>query len=149
MEQGHEVFIVSNSAGEKINDFLNQNHFQENHRPTVRGGARKFGLGKKANPLLISKGTEDGDVVVDTDRPDYEKALMEIRPDAVVGDVFCLDLALPIRLKREGKLDFKGGFFYRHREYTPSKMVELITGRGTQVPEVKLIRDWSQMELKS
>ena len=63
----------------------------------------------------------------------------------MIGDVFCLDLSLPIRLKREKKLDFNWGIFYRHRDYTPTPMLELVTGRTTKVPEVKLVRDWSQV----
>ena len=144
LEKGHEVFIVSNSATQKIEDFLNQNDYPEGKRPQVRGGARKFGLGKKPRPFLLSQSSAPA-IEVDTDRPDYEKILLEIKPDAVIGDVFCLDLSLPIRLKREGKLNFSWGIFYRHRDYTPSQMVEFVSGRGTQVPEVTLIREWSQV----
>jgi hypothetical protein len=144
IEKGHEVFIVSNSATQKIEEFLTQNNYPSDRRPHVRGGARKFGLGK--NPKSISINQEDTPKVqVDTDRPIYEEALLEIRPDAVIGDVFCLDLSLPIRLKREGKLDFKWGIFYRHRDYTPSQMVEMVSGRKSQVPEVTLVREMSQL----
>lgn len=142
IEKGHEVFIVSNSASVKIEEFLNQNGYPEDKRPKVRGGAKKFGLGKKPNLITLAS---QQSVQVDTDRPTYEQALLEIKPDAVIGDVFCLDLSLPIRLKREGKLAFKWGIFYRHRDYTPSSMVELVSGRNTKVPEVTLIRDWSQV----
>ena len=148
MRDGHEVFIVSNSAKEKIEEFLNQNGFDHALRPKVYGGAKKFGLGKKPNQVVFADNEEDGQLKVDTDRPFYEQALLEIKPDAVIGDVFCLDLSLPIRLKREGKLAFKGGIFFRHRDYTPSKMVDLITGRGTKVPEVTLIREWSQIKIQ-
>jgi hypothetical protein len=143
ISKGHEVIIVSNSATQKIEEFLDQNHFANGARPQVRGGARKFGLGKKANLIKLGEGLS-----ADTDRPIYEEALMELKPDAVIGDVFSLDLTLPIRLKREGKLPFKWGIFYRHREYTPTSMVELITGRNTLVPEVKMVRDWSEVPLQ-
>ena len=144
IDRGHEVFIVSNSATDKIQEFLDQAGFPAEKRPTVRGGARKFGLGNR--PQTIDVG-QHGDltVQVDTDRPFYESALLELNPDAVIGDVFCLDLSLPIRLKRQKKLEFKWGIFYRHRDYTPTSMVELVTGRATKVPEVKLVRDWSQV----
>jgi hypothetical protein len=147
LKAGHDLTIVSNSASDKIEEFLTQNNFAADLRPKVRGGARKFGLGKKANLIVINENSEDGTIRVDTDRPLYEQALLDLQPDAVIGDVFCLDLALPIRLKREGKLAFKGGIYYRHREYTPSKMIDLVTGRGSQVPEVKMIREWSQFAL--
>ena len=143
-DRGHEAIIVSNSATDKIHEFLDQAGFPKDRRPEVRGGARKFGLGQKPRPIEV--GAAGGEkVLVDTDRPFYEQALLELKPDAVVGDVFCLDLSLPIRLKREKKLDFKWGIFYRHRDYTPSKMVEMISGRDTKVPEVTLLREWSRL----
>lgn len=143
IQKGHEVIIVSNSATEKIEEFLDQNHFSVEARPKVRGGAKKFGLGKNPKPLKLSD-----EVTADTDRPVYEQALMELKPDAVIGDVFSLDLTLPLRLKREGKLPFKWGIFYRHREYTPSSMVELVSGRNSLVREVTLVRDWSEVPLQ-
>lgn len=144
--KGHEVFIVSNSSSEKIEEFLDQNGYSPAARPKVRGGAKKFGLGTKPNPLVIAKSKDEGEIKVDTDRPLYEQALMEIRPDAVIGDVFCLDLSLPIRLHREGKLDFKWGVFYRQRDYTPSRMLDLVSGHASRVPEVKVVRDWTQVK---
>jgi len=143
LRAGHEVIIVSNSATGKIEEFLNQNGYAPDLRPKVRGGARKFGLGNHPRTMLIHEGEK---IEIDTDRPLYEEALMELSPDAVIGDVFCLDLSLPIRLKREGKLAFKGGIFYRYRDYTPPKMIDLVTGRGNRVPEVTLVREWSQFQ---
>jgi hypothetical protein len=146
MQKGHEVFIVSNSATDKIEEFLNQAGFPEDRRPMVRGGARKFGLG--SSPRLLRVGSFGGETVeVDTDRPLYEKALLEIQPDAVIGDVFCLDLSLPIRLKREKRLALRGGIHYRHRDYTPTPMLDLVAGRQSSVPEVSVLRDWEQLAL--
>ncbi len=146
LDRGHEVFIVSNSSSEKIHDFLNQADFPVEKRPVVRGGAKKFGLGKK--PSLIDMGSfESKSIFVDTDRPLYEAALLEIRPDVVIGDVFCLDLSLPIRLKRENRLAFSGGIHYRYRDYTPSPMLDLVSGRHTRVPEVTVLRDWDQLSI--
>jgi hypothetical protein len=146
LEQGHEVFIVSNSATGKIHDFLDQTGFSKDLRPEVRGGARKFGLGSRPQPMEIGSLGNDR-VLVDTDRPEYERALLEIAPDLVIGDVFCLGLALPIRLKREGRLPRKGGIFYRHRDYSPTPMVELVSGRSSRVPEVTVLREWDQLRL--
>lgn len=144
VDQGHEVFIVSNSATDKISEFLGQAQYSEKSRPQIRGGAKKFSLGNR--PQLISLGkVGNQEVSVDTDRPFYEAALKEVEPDAIVGDVFCLDLALPIRLKREGKLKLKAGIFYKQRDYTPSPMLELIAGRGSVVPEVTILREWNQV----
>jgi len=146
IERGHEVFIVSNSATEKIHEFLEQAAFPAEKRPLVRGGARKFGLGKNPHPLTVGlSGAQE--IRVDTDRPHYEAALMEIRPDAVIGDVFCLDLALPVRLKREKKLSFAGGIHYRCRDYTPSSMLGLMGSKESRVPEVSVLREWDQLGL--
>ncbi len=146
IERGHEIFIVSNSATDKICEFLDQAGFPEDRRPSVRGGARKFGLGRDPRHLEIGV-HGSAPVSVDTDRPLYETALLELQPDAVIGDVFCLDLALPVRLKREKKLNFHGGIHYRHRDYTPSPMLGLIGGRGSRIPEVSILREWEQLAL--
>lgn len=145
IQKGHEVTIVSNSATEKIEEFLDQNGFGHSLRPKVRGGARKFGLGQKAKPLVLQKQKTKVTLQVDTDRPLYEKALIELQPNLVIGDVFSLDLALPIRLHREGKIDLNAGAALRIRDYTPTAMMEWVAGRGSLVPEVKMIRDWGQL----
>ena len=146
LEQGHEVFIVSNSATDKIHEFLDQSGFPKEKRPNVRGGARKFGLGVSPQPLMVGQ-LGSSEVVVDTDRPLYESALLEINPDAVIGDVFCLDLALPVRLKRQKKLSFSAGIHYRCRDYTPSLMVGFFGHKDSKIPEVSLLRDWDQLAL--
>ena len=143
IDKGHEVFIVSNSSTQKIDDFLNQCDYPVEKRPKVRGGAQKFALGAQAQTLTLNQ-KDQPKVIVETNRPIYEALLLEIKPDAVIGDVFCLDLALPIRLKREKKLIFSAGLFYFHRDYSPSQMVDFITGRASQVPEVSMVREWSQ-----
>jgi hypothetical protein len=55
---------------------------------------------------------------VETSRPLYESILKEERPGAVVGDVFSLDLALPLHLSRSGELGPVQAFL-RERHYTP------------------------------
>lgn len=146
LKKGTDVWIVSNSASEKIEEFLNQNGFDQTLRPKVRGGAKKFGLGSKPKKVRIAQDSELGEVWVDTDRPLYEQALLEIKPDAVIGDVFSLDLALPIRLKRDGTLPFKWGIFYRLKDYTPSKMMDWVIAKNSEVPEVTAVREWRTLE---
>jgi len=146
LDKKHELFIVSNSATDKIEAFLNQNDFPSDKRPKVLGGAMKFGLGEKANYIPLADGP-NGKIQVDSSRPTYEKYLLDIKPDAVIGDVFSLDLSLPIRLKREGKLEFKWGLFYKQRDYTPSSMIELVSSRESKVKEVTLVRDWPRLDV--
>ena len=145
LDQKNELFIVSNSATDKIETFLNQNDFPGDKRPKVLGGAKKFSLGEKPNYITLADGA-GGKIQVDSSRPTYEQYLLDIKPDAVIGDVFSLDLSLPIRLKREGKLEFKWGLFYKQRDYTPTGMSELVGSRDSRVKEVTLLRDWPRLE---
>jgi hypothetical protein len=56
--------------------------------------------------------------LVDTDRPGYREVLLEEKPNMVVGDVFSLDLALPLALVRERLLG-DTRLVMRQRDYTP------------------------------
>jgi hypothetical protein len=153
IEKGHEVTIVSNSATDKIDEFLSQNGFGLTSRPQVRGGAQKFALGAKTastkkETLMVLQDAEFGPIEVDTNRPVYEKALMEVQPDAIIGDVFSLDLSLPVKLKRQGKLAFSHGIYYRLRDYTPNRLLDAFGAKSRSlVPEVTPIREWSQFKI--
>ena len=59
---------------------------------------------------------------VDIARPDYERVLREERPDAVVGDVFSLDLALPLAFKRRDPAWRHVRLFWLVHPYTPERM---------------------------
>lgn len=98
-----EVVVVSNSPSEKLGAWFAHagvpgvSHPERADRTTrFRGGSRKFEMdADRTHPLEI------GELSIETARPVYERILREERPDAVVGDVFSLDLALPLRLRRE------------------------------------------------
>ncbi len=148
LKNGHEVIIVSNSATEKIEDFLTQNEFDLQNRPQVRGGAKKFSLGSQSHyKVALGQASGFGLIEVDANRPNYEQILLELKPDVVMGDVFSLDLALPVRLKREGKLSLNGGLYYRVRDYTPYSMLSFFSAQKVYVPEVTCLRDWSRLKL--
>jgi hypothetical protein len=58
---------------------------------------------------------------VATDRPHYEQILVDERPDVIVGDVFSLDLALPLELVRRNPAAFGSPrIVLRVRPYTPA-----------------------------
>lgn len=65
-------------------------------RLRLRGGARKQEL--TADP---ERSISFGGRSIFVDRSFYRRALIEEAPDAVVGDVFSLDLGLPLLLRRE------------------------------------------------
>lgn len=137
LDEGHEVVVVSNSGTDRILDLFHRAgvdavaHDDAVHgavlatgdlksdRKTirVRGGARKFELGPEPSGFEVS------DYFVETARPVYEQIIREERPDAVIGDVFSLDLALPFHLGKTEPGLFSDSkeltLVLRSREYTP------------------------------
>ena len=103
VDGGVEVVVVSNSPAEKLATWFAHVGLASVAHPgraprafCLRGESRKFEIdAARAHPLVL------GELSIETARPAYERILREERPDAVVGDVFSLDLALPLRLKRE------------------------------------------------
>ena len=101
LSYGHELVVVSNSPSARIVEKFNYvglfpaDHEHEPHAPfKVRGNAGKYRLGE--HPKIY-----DFIRPVDTDRPIYQKMLLEEKPDIVIGDVFSLDLALPCAMSQE------------------------------------------------
>lgn len=96
-ELGVEMVVVSNSDTEKLVRLFGDAGIDagedEGHRVRVRGGARKWSLGEEHMPL------EFAGRVVDVNRPHYRAIIEEIDPDLIVGDVFSLDLALPLHMR--------------------------------------------------
>ena len=99
---GVEVVVVSNSPNAKLAEWFAHAGLDAVGHPErragafrLRGGSRKFEIDADRHaPLHL------GDLAIETARPAYERVLREERPDAVIGDVFSLDLALPLRLRR-------------------------------------------------
>ena len=122
LDAGVEVLVVSNSSPAKLERWFGAAGVPHATHPQaapgrlrLRGGARKFVLGDSGRrPLSL------GALEVDVDRPHYEQILREERPQAVVGDVFSLDLALPLWLRR-GEAGWRGTrLFWLLQPYTPS-----------------------------
>lgn len=132
LAQGVEIVIVSNSATERIcemleRDGLNPTRHDDNHSAQfrVRGGAGKFLLGDSPSLFPFAQ------YQVDLDRPRYEIILREEKPDWVIGDVFSLDLALPYSLRAKQVAGFDQlKVWLRQRDYTPSWVVDLLTGEN-------------------
>ena len=124
LEGGVDVVVVSNSGTEKLHDWFghakvpNRIHpEQAPHALRLRGSAKKFVLAPEAGERLAV-----GEVSVDVARPDYERILREEKPDAVVGDVFSLDLALPLSLKRRDPAWRHVRLFWLVHPYTSERM---------------------------
>lgn len=139
LEAGAEIVLVSNSPREKLEPWLahagvaSVAHPERASRAVrLRGDARKFALDAvRRDPLVL------GDVSIETARPDYERVLLEEHPDAVVGDVFSLDLALPLRLKRR-EPDWQGlRVMWLIQPYTPSWLRARVSRHALEVEPIQ------------
>jgi hypothetical protein len=127
-DAGIEVVVASNSGPEKllawfghagIPGVLHPEHADGALR--LRGGARKFLTDENRSvPLVL------GDARFETARPFYEAILEDESPDAVVGDVFSLDLALPLRLKRTEPAWGGVRLLWLIQSYTPAWLRALV-----------------------
>ena len=95
---------------------------------TLRGGARKFVLDPGASAELFV-----GPLRVETARRDYLMILREELPDAVVGDVFSLDLSLPLRLRREDPRWKRVRLFWLVGPDTPARLREAIAAHAPEI----------------
>jgi len=121
LNQGIDVVVVSNSATDRVMELLEtvglepRAHVDDpSAQLRVRGGARKFELADDP------EGFELHGFRFDVARPPYRTILSEEVPDAVIGDVFSLDLALPLYLTRTEPDTFRSmKILLRTRQYTP------------------------------
>ncbi|HEY6194483.1 MAG TPA: hypothetical protein VI504_05515, partial [Candidatus Eisenbacteria bacterium] len=140
---GVEVVVVSNSGTEKLRRWFAHAGVPASLHPEripgalrLRGAARKFVLAPGApDPLEV------GSLRVDVARPDYARVLSEEAPDAVVGDVFSLDLALPLAMKRRDPAWRAVRLFWLVHPYTPERMRRELAGPGAGegTPEVEAV----------
>ena len=129
LDKGVEIVVVSNSATDRVMQLLETldlepvRHIDD---PTaqfrVRGDARKFNLGPE------SKNYEIDGFTFDVARPNYLEILTDETPNVAIGDVFSLDLALPLWLTRN-EPDTYGGMqiLLRTRAYTPAWSKKICT----------------------
>ena len=124
LARGVDVVVVSNSGTEKLKRWFDHaglpNRIHPEHAEgalRLRGSARKFVLAPGAGDAF-----EAGGLRVDVARPHYEAVLREERPDAIVGDVFSLDLALPLALKHRDAGWRNVRLFWLVHPYTPDRV---------------------------
>ena len=124
LARGVDVVVVSNSGTEKLKRWFDHAGLPNSIHPEhaagalrLRGSARKFVLAPgPGDPLEV------GGLRVDVERPHYEAVLREERPDAIVGDVFSLDIALPLALKRRDPSWRNVRLFWLANAYTPDRV---------------------------
>ena len=121
LSRQYEVVIVSNSKSARIIEKLEYSGLKpvwhnDNHSAQfrVRGYSRKYILDEEPNIQKFGKRH------IDVSRSAYQEIIEDERPMAIVGDIFSLDLALPLYLSRcEPLLYDEMQLYLRLRSYTP------------------------------
>ena len=122
LARGDDVVVVSNSSTTRVMELLSTldvkpvAHAEDpTARFRVRGDARKFALDPEPESF------EANGLSFDVARSAYRTIITEEKPAAVIGDVFSLDLALPLYLTRTDPTTFGGlQVLLRTRDYTPA-----------------------------
>ena len=124
LARGVDVVVVSNSGTEKLKRWFDHAGLPNRVHPDradgalrLRGSAKKFILAPEGADVF-----DVGGLSVDVARPHYEAVLREERPDAVVGDVYSLDIALPLALKRRDPGWRNVRLFWLLQPYTPARV---------------------------
>ena len=138
LARGDAIVVVSNSPPDKLLRWLAHAGVPASRHPDrvpgaarARGSAGKFELGAPARSRL-----ELGAVRIDVDRPAYEAILVDEQPDAVVGDVFSLDLALPLALRRSRPDWTHVRLFWLIHPYTPERLQRAVREHA---PEIEFV----------
>lgn len=130
ISSGTEIIIVSNSKTTKIEYVFDKAGIKagnsEDSIVKVRGDAMKFAVDNTFTELPEDLKIND-DVSVPLRRPSYYKILSEEKPDFVIGDVFSLDLALPLYLRMNDKSFSNLKVIQRVQTYTPDWVKEYLS----------------------
>ncbi len=136
---GIEVVAVSNSTTEKLRQWFDHARVPCTEHPErragalrIRGSARKFVLAPGVDRKLRL-----GSLRIDLARPSYEEVLQDERPGAVVGDVFSLDLSLPLALRRGDPSWSRVRLFWILHPYTPAWLEREV---AEHAPEIEPVR---------
>lgn len=140
LESGTEIVLVSNSGTDKLVRWFTHAGVPNTVHPErpagslwLRGGARKFVLDPSARETL-----QLGALAIESKRPHYEEILREELPQAVVGDVFSLDLALPLQLRRREPAWRDVRLFWLARDYASALVRRALEAHA---PEVEIVED--------
>lgn len=134
LSAGHEVVIVSNSSTDRIEAILRGGGFEPGQRGLrVRGNALKFRLGDQ--PTALPAQASFGARPIALRRPSFWKILSEELPNAFIGDVLSLDLALPAAARRTDPRFAGLRLFLRRRGYTPAWVLDACRDAAIDVVE--------------
>jgi phosphoglycolate phosphatase-like HAD superfamily hydrolase len=141
-ERGIKVTIVSNSKIDHIVDLFEEAKIDLGNVEVI-GGARKFYLGETDR---VPHFWNWHDCQISLQRPHYLEVLERLRPDAVIGDVLSLDLALPLYLRSQHPewQHFRAGLI--QQPYTPvwiAQRAEAARELGLDIlPNLAAVPDW-------
>ena len=128
LDRDCEIVIVSNSPADRIIDkleFAGLKPVAHDDNPSARfrvlGNAKKYALDD--TPQIVSFGTR----TIDIARSNYARIINDEHPQVIVGDVFSIDLALPIEMARKSPMVYEDLQIYlRTRSYTPQWAINCI-----------------------
>jgi len=149
--KGHTITIVSNSGTDRILNLLKNEGLEAyshdenpNARLKVRGDARKFELEDPKKGFNVPE--NNNSYWVDVARPRYETIVKEELPHVVIGDVFTLDLAVPLSLTRIAPENFGGmQLFLRKRNYTPQWSEKFIRNNHEKSAKLNVLNDLKEL----
>lgn len=126
LDRDCEVVVASNSPASRIIpkfEYVGLKPVDHEDNPSaqfrIRGNAGKFILGNQPKPVPF------GSRFVDVDHAAFAKIIAEERPQVMVGDVFSLDLALPMEMARQEPMIYDDMQLYlRVRPYTPQWAID-------------------------
>ncbi|MDQ3021588.1 MAG: hypothetical protein M3R36_13620 [Bacteroidota bacterium] len=148
-----EIVVVSNSKTEKIQYLFSKANLtvsdhtdSGNSKLRARGDARKFVIDNSYTDLPESLEI-NSEFKVPLRRSSYHKILSEEKPDFVIGDVFSLDIALPLYLRMNDKSFTNLKVIQRVQPYTPDwvkdylkrdefKKIAFIVNSVDEIPEL-------------
>ncbi|MBK8551200.1 MAG: hypothetical protein IPL53_09140 [Ignavibacteria bacterium] len=130
---GVEIIVASNSKTEKIKylfskagiDVTDETSGQRN-AVHARGDARKFVIDNDYHDLPEYLDVTDK-FLVPLRRSSYHKILSEEKPDYVIGDVFSLDIALPLYLRLNDSSFGNLKVIQRVQPYTPDWVKDFLS----------------------
>lgn len=131
---GAEVVIVSNSSTERVQAILGPTAILRwgTGKIRLRGGARKFDV-TGDRPKEVPEAEDFGGRQIQLRRGSYADILIEEQPDAIIGDVLSLDVALPAALRAHDPRFEEMQVFLKRHPHTPKWALDGCAAKGVTV----------------
>ncbi|MCH2101509.1 MAG: hypothetical protein MK209_06270 [Planctomycetes bacterium] len=123
LDHGITICFATNAPAAKVIDWFAHHDFDVVDAREVAPGEAPLRVYGRAGKQWLSKepeAIEVGGRSVQVDRPQYRAILERECPDAVVGDVFSLDLSLPAALRAQGAAAAPQAIGLMHMRHTPA-----------------------------